>query len=67
MDPPDSKELIEPTTPHHSLESVDQKGACDCGAPDTTTNYLAGPTRREWGKFHPQYTKVKVDSFILYG
>ncbi len=23
--------------------------------------YLAGPTRREWGKFHPQYTNVKVE------
>ena len=22
---------------------------------------LAGPTRREWGKFHPQYTNVKVE------
>ena len=29
--------------------------------------WLAGPTRREWGKFHPQYTKVKVDSLIPYG
>ncbi len=28
--------------------------------------YLAGPTRREWGKFHPQYTNVKVDSLIPY-
>ena len=22
---------------------------------------LAGPTRREWGKFHPPYTNVKVE------
>ncbi len=23
---------------------------------------LAGPTRREWGKFHPQYTNVPYES-----
>ena len=28
--------------------------------------YLAGPKSREWGKFHPQYTNVKVDSLIPY-
>ena len=26
-----------------------------------TRSFLAGPTRREWGKFHPQYTNVKVE------
>ena len=31
-----------------------------------STPKLAGPTRREWGKFHPQYTNVKVDSLIPY-
>ena len=29
-------------------------------------SFLAGPTRRECGKFHPQYTNVKVDSLIPY-
>ena len=31
-----------------------EKSSCD-------DVWLTGPTRREWGKFHPQYTHVKVD------
>ena len=34
-------------------QKVNNKGSC--------WDFLAGPTRREWGKFHPQYTNVKVE------
>ena len=39
---------------NHALTSMSQVGAV--GGP-WFTHFLAGPTRREWGKFHLQYTK----------